>query len=110
LQVPSLPEDTIDELIDSMGSPSEHNERMKRYEEIKAEYVARYRERRMKRGDYVGRNSRYRGNLKAINAAFLREEKARERKALDDPEGRQGVMKAIRDALTIKAIRETLIE
>jgi hypothetical protein len=100
LSVDPLPDDCIDELMDSLGSPSEHAKRMKYYATIKAEFGERFKSAKEKRSRNLhGNNNRNTGNAQATNAAFLLLETTRAKKAREDPDGKQGRMKAIRDAL-----------
>jgi HrpA-like RNA helicase len=111
LSVDPLPEECIDELMDSLGSLSKHAKRMKYYAAIKAEFGKRFKSSKEKRSLKLhGNNNRNTGNAQATNAAFLFEETTRANKAREDPDGKQGRMKAIRDALSIKAIRQELLD
>ena len=44
------------------------------------------------------------------NEIFMKEEESRMEKATDDPEGKQGKVKSVRDALPIKVIQNDLID
>lgn len=84
--------------------------------EMKAEHEWRFREQRSRRGRGAGRGISRGADLMSddvraeINEAFAREERARAERAAEDPEGRQGAMKSVRDALPIKKIRDGLID
>ncbi|KAL7540793.1 hypothetical protein ACHAXR_010394 [Thalassiosira sp. AJA248-18] len=127
LHVPPLPDEALDVLANAMGSYADHVERMEMHAERKVWYEQEFHERRMRRqrqknnssgvgrvewgGDGGAFRDKSRNDTMAqINETFAREEQSRREKADANPEGKQGQMKIIRDALPIKAIRDDLID
>ena len=123
MSVPSLPDRGIDVLVEAMGSPSEHDERMAQLEEIQtafeAKFVARQESKWRKSSEgpskaeeilKAARASRAAERTANENSEYIEEEEKRLQRAVEDDESPQGVMKKIRDALPIKAIREELVE
>ena len=119
LHISPLPEEALDVLNGAgLGNDTKHWERMeehdmlkKRYEE---EFHARQQMKNQDEGEGRGRFSSFldkRSNNGAeVNEIYIKEEESRLEKAVHDPEGKQGQMKSVRDALPIKAIREDLID
>ena len=125
LHIPPLPEEALDILMDvGLGDNAEHWERMEEHAMLKKRYDEEYYQRQQQtlttqsdNGkslreliDIVNKKSEYDDDLKKLNDVFRKEEETRNEKALSNPEGKQGQMKSIRDALPIKAIQEDLID
>ena len=106
LHVNPLADEIFEELEDSIGTPSDHSSRMERFAEMKSEFEASFHPRPQR----SFRNKLIQNHSSTTNAAFKEEEHARLKKATENQEGKQGKMKAIRDALPITAIRQTLID
>ena len=117
LHVPELPDEALDRLMNAIGSRSDHMERMEEHAMVKKMYEEDFKERRLRMQQKQSQRMKSKRNRFAENNiemeendTFLQEEKARAEKASNDPEGKQGKMKSIRDALPIKAIQQDLIE
>lgn len=116
LHVPELPEEALDRLMSAIGSHSDHTERMEEHALAKKRYEVEFKERLMRKQlQQDGRMKRRRDEVSfettemGENDTFLKEEQSRAEKAASDPEGKQGKMKSVRDALPIKAIQDDLI-
>ena len=123
MSVSPLPDKAIDILVDAMGSPSEHDERMATLDEMQRKFEEKFAERQESKWRATGdgkpskadqivqaaRVSRAAERVAEQNVTYATEEAERLQRALEDEKSPQGVMKAIRDALPIKAIREDLI-
>jgi ATP-dependent RNA helicase DHX36 len=123
MSVSPLPDKAIDILVDAMGSPSEHDERMAALDEMQRKFEEKFAERQESKWRATGdgspskadqivkaaRVSRAAERVAEQNVTYAEEEAERLQRALNDEKSPQGVMKAIRDALPIKAIREDLI-
>lgn len=109
LHVRPLPDsESMDFLVDCVGDHLEHTERMKEHAEQKAKFQAKFKPQATPKNAPRKRNL-VDSNYEKINAMFVQEEMARLRKAEDEPEGKYGRMKNIRDALPIKAIQNELL-
>lgn len=106
LRINPLADEILDELEDSIGTQSDHLSRMERFAEMKSEFEASFRPRPQR----SFRNNLIQNQPSTTNEAFKEEENARLKKATENPVGKQGKMKATRDALPITAIRQTLID
>jgi len=116
LHVPELPEEALDRLMNAIGSHNDHMERMEEHARAKKRYEEHFNERRIRKQQQKDGRMKMRRNEVSTNTArlgkndtFLNEEQSRAEKAASDPEGKQGVMKSVRDALPIKAIQDNLI-
>ena len=117
LQIKPLPEEVLDVLNGAgLGNDESHWERMEEHDKLKKRYEEEFHARQQMKnqdGD-EGRFSTLLGkrgnNGTEVNEIYIKEEETRLEKAVDDPEGKQGQMKNVRDALPIKAIREELID
>lgn len=125
MSVTPLPDKAIDMLVDAMGSPAEHDARMSALEDMQRKFEEKFAERQESskwrlgsdgepsKADQIlkaGRVSRAAERVAEQNSSYADEEVKRLQRAIDDPKSPQGVMKAVRDALPIKAIREDLIK
>jgi len=119
LQIKPLPEEALDVLNGAgLGNDTKHWERMEEHDKLKKRYEEEFHARQqMKNQDDEREGGRFssfldkRGNNGAeVNEIYIKEEESRLEKAVNDPEGKQGQMKSVRDALPIKAIREDLID
>jgi len=118
LQIKPLPEEALDVLNGAgLGNDTNHWERMEEHDMLKKRYEEEFHARQQMKnqngGEGRGRFSSFldkRGNGAEVNEIYIKEEESRLKKAVDDPEGKQGQMKSVRDALPIKAIREDLID
>ena len=117
LHISPLPEDSLKELQDAIGSLEDHNERMNRFAEIKEEFEQRYIARgggaRPNRGNPRNNSNDVNpsNHSERINAIFFQEEHRRKQKALEDkPNGKHAQMMSVRDALPIVQIKHTLLE
>ena len=124
LHISPLPEEALEVMMNALGSNEEHWERMERHAEMKVRYDEEFHRRQQQtlslrqQADAmtVGTNDDEGGegmsklmNQKS-NEIFMKEEESRMEKATDDPEGKQGKMKSVRDALPIKVIQNDLID
>lgn len=116
LHVPELPEEALDRLMNAIGSHADHTERLEEHARAKERYDEDFKERRLrKQQQQDGRMKRRRNDVSTNNVelggngTFSTEEQSRAEKAASDPEGKQGKMKSVRDALPIKAIQDSLI-
>jgi len=116
LHISPLPEEALDVLNSAgLGNDTNHWERMEEHDMLKKRYEEEFHVRQQKKNQNErGRFSSFldkRGNNGTeVNEIYIKEEESRLEKAVDDPEGKQGQMKSVRDALPIKAIREDLID
>ncbi|KAK1735409.1 ATP-dependent RNA helicase [Skeletonema marinoi] len=117
LHVPELPEEALDRLMNAIGSHTDHTRRLEEHALAKKRYEVDFKERRLRKQlQQDGRMKRRRNEVPPNNVemgendTFLKEEQSRAEKAASDPEGKQGKMKSVRDALPIKAIQDNLIE
>jgi len=117
LQIKPLPEEALDVLNSAgLGNDTKHWDRMEEHDMLKKRYEEEFHARQQMKSQNE-RGSRFssfldkRGNNGAeVNEIYIKEEESRLEKAVDDPVGKQGQMKSVRDALPIKAIREDLID
>lgn len=113
LVIPQISDDLIDDVANCVGTESDHDLRISRHYLAKDEYEFSLGERhsndRNKKGVSL-RKSRSNKEREAINDAFQKEEEARAKKQLKNPDGKEAAMKSVRDALPIKAIRQDLID
>ena len=120
LTIPPLPDEAFDVMVNAMGSYGDHLRRMEQHAKMKERFEREFHERRLQRRERGEGRNQLQGafaHLKSsandntsINEAFLKEEELRMEKATSDPEGKQGQMKSIRDALPIKAIQDGLVD
>jgi ATP-dependent RNA helicase DHX36 len=121
LTVRPLPEEAVEELAAAIGSPAEQKERLARLEEVQALFEERFAQRMASswRSNLEREQGKFNGASDPSASLWKRkqkvlqlmedEERIRLEKALSDPVSPQGVMKSIRDALPIKAIRDSLL-
>ncbi len=112
LHVPELPEEALDRLMNALGSHAdqmnrieEHNRTKQRFEE---EFQAKLLRKQQRQGGRI-KDMRKEVATEDDNEIFLKEEQSRVEKAFSDPDGEQGIMKSIRDALPIRAIQNELV-
>mmetsp|Transcript_2780 Transcript_2780/g.6062 ORF Transcript_2780/g.6062 Transcript_2780/m.6062 type:complete len:1433 (+) Transcript_2780:632-4930(+) len=118
LRIPPLPYDFLEIAQDLVGiTAQDHHLRVERHERAKAEYELSFRDRGMGKNQSRSRQQHRRpartlspAHQKAINDVLRKEEESRARKALEKPYGKEAKMKAVRDALPIKAIQQDLID
>ena len=126
LHISPLPEEALEVMMNALGSNEEHWERMERHAEMKVRYDEEFHRRQQQtlslrqQADAMttGTNDDEGGGGEGMsklmnqksNEIFMKEEESRMEKATDDPEGKQGKMKSVRDALPIKVIQNDLID
>lgn len=124
MAIPPLPDRAIDALIDAMRSPEEHDARMEQLAEMQSNFEAKFAAKQESKWRLkteggpskaeailqAARESRRAEQMIEENNKYVEEEAKRLQRALDDENGPQGKMKAVRDALPIKAIKEDLVE
>ena len=140
LRVPPLPDDAMDALIEAMGTPEDHDARMRAWREAEERamerYMLRVEEEEEATGDANSNSSDgsadvvdggYRRRKEAVSGAsrrpvldeatrrelnerFVAEETARAAAADADPAGAEAKMRATREALPIAKIRTELCE
>ena len=119
LHVAPLPDDALQILTNALGTRSVRLERMTRHEDDMARRMNEFYERNVM---YTNNNHRRRlgreelqsssSNEEAdrINDVFRVEEKSRLDEAICNPDGKEGIMKTMRESLPILAIRQDLID
>ena len=113
LRIPPLTYDLLGRVRQSLGSTTDHESRVHNAQLMRDEYESRYQDRHIGKKNRSGsfRNTNLTSEKNAsISSALANEEEARLTKATNNPNGKEGQMKAIRDALPIKAIQHDLIE
>ena len=106
LQVEPLPAQASAVLSEAIGSPQDCMERRQKHAKAKAKFEVQFASRMERSRQRV--NERRADN--EISEWFIQKERARLEKALADPKSKQGKMKAVRDALPIREIREELLQ
>ena len=118
LHVPRLPEETFGVLDETVGY--HRPERIKEYETAKTVYWQKYNRHRQRQelldnnkqssSDSRSRSINNDKAMYALNEMFRQEEQARLDKAMNNPDSKQGKIKAVRDALPIVELRDQLLE
>ena len=132
LRIPPLPDDAMDALIGAMGTPEDHDARMRAWKAAEARAMSRmldgdddaaaeavvadggYRRRKNQNQDAARRRAVAEAEdpetRAAIEATFAAEEAARAAAADADPSGPEAAMRDVREKLPISRIREELCD
>lgn len=120
LQIPPLPDDLLQDVEECIGTASDHESRVRRHLSAKCKYEGRLGERGKDSGGSSGTSGSRRRNShhhyrsaeerRAINKSLQKEEDRRYQKAVENPGGREGTMKLVREALPIKNIQDALVD
>jgi hypothetical protein len=131
LRVPPLPDDAMDALIEAMGTPEDHDARMRAWRDAEERAMERYMLRAEEEEAAIGNDSSKDGGYrrrkegassgpryavlddaarKEVNDRFIAEEALLAAAVDADPTGAEAKMREVRDKLPIKKIREELCE
>ena len=110
LRIPRLPHDHLDALQAALGGDEEKAERLEHLEQLRKAHMEEMASRQDSRRKAREKRSERFLNMKHHNERMIQQELVRLRRAEAHPESPIGKMKQIRDALPIKAIRESVIE
>jgi len=112
LRIPPLPYEVAHEMVEVVGPfNGNHEARMEEHARVKREFEERFSDRSLMGRSRGGRRPRPRGTRADFINVGLRDEEIRKNtKAERNPEGKQGQMKALREALPITNIRDDLLK